>query len=87
MDFWTSFWSGLSGFVAEYGLLSVAIILLLKSAGIPLPVPGDLLVVFVGVQARTEDVPLLGAWVLLSGARSWVRASCTPSHGGLAPKT
>jgi membrane protein DedA with SNARE-associated domain len=68
MELWTSFWSGLATFIAEHGPLTVALIVLLKSAGIPLPVPADLLVIYVGVQARAGDVPLGWSWLWLSAA-------------------
>lgn len=68
MDLWTSFWSGLTTFIAEHGPLTVALIVLLKSAGIPLPVPADLLVIYVGAQARAGDVPLGWSWLGLSAA-------------------
>jgi membrane protein DedA with SNARE-associated domain len=68
MELWTSFWSDLTHFIGEHGLLTVAGIVFLKSAGIPLPVPGDLLVVSVGAQARTGDPALGQALVVLSVA-------------------
>jgi membrane protein DedA with SNARE-associated domain len=68
MDWWVSFWSGLTSFIANHGLLTVAILVLIKSAGLPLPVPADLLVVFVGAQARTGAVGLGLAWLILSAA-------------------
>jgi membrane-associated protein len=68
MDAWFSFWSGLTGFIADHGLLTVAGIVLIKAAGVPLPVPADLLVMFIGAQARQGQVPLWSAWLLLSGA-------------------
>ena len=68
MELWTSFWSDLTHFISEHGLLAVAGIVFLKSAGIPLPGPADLLVVSVGVQARTGDPTLWDALVVLSVA-------------------
>jgi membrane-associated protein len=68
MDVWVSFWSGLASFIAERGLLTVAAIVLLKSAGVPVPLPADLLVVLVGVQAREAQVELWPAWVVLAAA-------------------
>ena len=68
MDLWVSFWSGLASFTAEHGLLTVAIIVLLKSAGVPVPLPADLLVVLVGVHARETQMPVWPAWVVLSAA-------------------
>jgi membrane protein DedA with SNARE-associated domain len=49
MDALSAFWSWISTFIAQYGVLAVALIVFVKSAGIPLPVPGDLLLVLVGV--------------------------------------
>jgi membrane protein DedA with SNARE-associated domain len=68
MELWVSFWSGLTSFIAQHGLLTVAVIVMLKSAGIPLPVPGDLVVVFVGVEARAGEVAFGEAWLVLSAA-------------------
>src|SRR5215831_4984265 len=68
MDLWVSFWSGLATFTAEHGLLTVAIIVLLKSAGVPVPLPADLLVVLVGVHARETNMAVWPAWVVLSAA-------------------
>jgi membrane protein DedA with SNARE-associated domain len=68
MELWTSFWSDFTRFISEHGLLAVAGIVFLKSAGIPLPVPGDLLIVSVGAQARTGEPALAEALVVLSVA-------------------
>jgi membrane protein DedA with SNARE-associated domain len=68
MDVWAAFWSDLTSLIAAHGLLTVAAIVLIKSAGVPLPVPADLMVVLVGVQARQGRFPLLPAWLLLSAA-------------------
>ncbi|MBV9358698.1 MAG: hypothetical protein JO023_24585, partial [Chloroflexi bacterium] len=68
MELWTSFWSGLATFIAEHGPLMLLLIVLLKSAGIPLPVPADLLVIYVGIQARAGRVPLGWSWPWLSVA-------------------
>jgi membrane protein DedA with SNARE-associated domain len=68
MDVWTAFWSDLTSVIAAHGLLTVAAIVLVKSAGVPLPVPADLMVVLVGVQTRQGQLPFWLAWVLLSAA-------------------
>jgi hypothetical protein len=59
MDLFVSFWSGLAEFIADNGLLAVALIVLLRSAAVPIPVPADLLVVAVGARAREQQF-LLG---------------------------
>jgi membrane protein DedA with SNARE-associated domain len=66
MDLWDSFWSALAEFIAENGLFAVALIVLLRSAAIPIPVPADLLVIVVGARAQEQQVPLWPAWVLLA---------------------
>jgi membrane protein DedA with SNARE-associated domain len=66
MDLWDSFWSALAEFIAENGLLAVALIVLLRSAAIPIPVPADLLVVLVGARAREQQLLLWPAWVVLA---------------------
>jgi membrane protein DedA with SNARE-associated domain len=68
VDLWVSFWSALTGFIPDNGLLTVAAIVLLRSAGVPIPVPADLLVVMVGVEAREQHLSLWPAWLVLSGA-------------------
>lgn len=68
MDLWVSFWSALTGFISEYGLMAVALIVMLRSAAVPIPVPADLLVVGVGVQAREQGTLLWPVWLLLSAA-------------------
>src|SRR5688500_15825480 len=66
MDLWNSFWSALTGFATEHGLAAVAAIVMLKSAGVPVPIPADLLIVMVGAQARTTQQDLVTPWLVLA---------------------
>src|SRR3954453_22514184 len=68
MDLWVSFWSALARLVPDNGLMMVAAIVLLRSAAVPIPVPADLLVVMVGVEARETGAALWAPWLLLSAA-------------------
>jgi membrane protein DedA with SNARE-associated domain len=68
MDLWVSFWSALTESIAENGLPVVALIVLLRSAAVPIPVPADLLVVIVGAQAREQHALLWPAWLVLAMA-------------------
>jgi membrane protein DedA with SNARE-associated domain len=68
VDLWVSFWSDLTNEIAQHGLLTVAVVVLVKSAGVPLPVPADLLIIWVGVDARANAAPLWPVWALLSAA-------------------
>jgi len=45
--------AALSSFLATYGLLAIFVVMLLKEAGIPIPVPSGLIMITAGVQAAT----------------------------------
>jgi membrane protein DedA with SNARE-associated domain len=68
MDELEEVWSGLVSFTATHGLLSVAAIQFLKSAGVPLPVPIGLFMVLLGAQAREGTTSLWLAWLALTVA-------------------
>ena len=87
MDLWDSFWSALIGFISDAGLLAIAVIVLLRSAAIPIPVPADLLVVMAGVRAREQQFVLWPAWLVLSGSRLSVLRCSTCSCGGSGAAT
>ena len=58
----------LASLIPDNGLMMVAAIVLLRSAAVPFPVPADLLVVMVGVEAQQTGAPLWPPWLLLSAA-------------------
>src|SRR5579871_2320512 len=66
MDLWDSFWSALAAFIADNGPVAVALIVLLRSAAVPIPVPADLLVMVVGARAREQQLLLWPAWFVLT---------------------
>jgi membrane protein DedA with SNARE-associated domain len=66
MDELEEVWSGLVTFTTSHGVLSVATIQFLKSAGVPLPAPVGLLSVLLGVQAREGTISLWLAWLALT---------------------
>jgi membrane protein DedA with SNARE-associated domain len=68
MDLWESFWSSVAEFIADNGLLAVALIVLLRSAAVPIPVPADLLIVLVGARAREQQLSVWPAWFTLAVA-------------------
>src|SRR5215472_9293469 len=68
MDELEEVWSGLVTFTTSHGLLSVATIQFLKSAGVPLPAPIGLFGVLLGVQAREGTISLWVAWLALTVA-------------------
>jgi membrane protein DedA with SNARE-associated domain len=50
-----------SGLVDHYGLVALFLLLLIEEAGVWLPLPGDLLVVYLGYKISRSPHPLLGA--------------------------
>ena len=70
-----------AAFLDQHGLVSAFVVLLLEEAGVPLPVPGDVLMLVVGVRvhqahlvlwqvlAVMEAATVLGAGIL---SRCWV---------------
>ncbi len=68
MDAWTSTAQALALFFQQYGLVVVTLLLFLKSAGLPVPLPGDLLMLVIGSIAVQQGVPLGIAWVAFSVA-------------------
>ena len=52
----------------RHGLLAAALLILVEEAGVPLPLPGDLLIVLLGVQARDGRVAFWQVLVVLEVA-------------------
>src|SRR5215510_14313483 len=68
MDPWVSFWSDLTNWIAAHSLLAATVVVVLKSAGIPLPIPGVLVLVYAGADARDTGAQPWPVWLLFSGA-------------------
>jgi membrane protein DedA with SNARE-associated domain len=58
VDWWTEVGRATSFFLDRYGLLAAFVFLLIEEGGVPVPVPGDVLMLILGVQAREGTVPL-----------------------------
>lgn len=58
VDWWTEVGLATSTFLNEHGLLAAFVFLLIEEAGVPVPVPGDVLMLILGVHARLGLVPL-----------------------------
>lgn len=58
VDWWTEFGRALGAFLDQHGLLAAFVLLLIEEAGVPVPVPGDVLMLVLGVHARRGSVPL-----------------------------
>jgi membrane protein DedA with SNARE-associated domain len=58
VDWWTEVGLATSSFLNRHGLLAAFVFLLIEEAGVPVPVPGDVLMLILGVHAREGVVPL-----------------------------
>src|SRR5207249_8822988 len=65
VDWWTEVGRATSSFLNEHGLLAAFLFLLVEEAGVPVPVPGDVLMLYLDVQARTGRIPLWQAIVVM----------------------
>jgi membrane-associated protein len=65
MDWWTEVRLATGTFLAQHGLLAAFVFLLIEEAGVPVPVPGDFLMLVLGVQARFGQVALWEAIVVM----------------------
>ncbi len=60
VDWWTEVGLATSSFLDRHGLLAAFVFLLIEEGGVPVPVPGDVLMVVLGVHAHErEDIGLL----------------------------
>jgi membrane protein DedA with SNARE-associated domain len=58
VDWWTEVGLATSSFLNRHGLLAAFVFLLIEEAGVPVPVPGDVLMLILGVHAREGSVQL-----------------------------
>jgi len=65
VDWWTEFGRALGAFLDQHGLLAAFVLLLIEEAGVPVPVPGDVLMLVLGVHARRGSVPLWQALAVM----------------------
>src|SRR3954467_15719344 len=65
MEGWDTIRLSLQGFVTEHGALAGFVLILIEEAGVPVPVPGDFLMLALGAHAREGRVPLWQALLVL----------------------
>src|ERR1051326_6607986 len=58
VDWWTEVGLATSSFLNRHGLLAAFVFLLIEEAGVPVPVPGDVIMLILGVHAREGVVEL-----------------------------
>ena len=93
MSWWGELRRAAEVFIEQHGLAAAFLFLLVEEAGVPLPVPGDVLMLVLGAQAREGRVPLwqaiavlelgtaLGATILYLLSR-WAGRRSTPAGCG-----
>jgi membrane protein DedA with SNARE-associated domain len=68
VEWWNELRVASDAFLQQHGLLAAFIYLLVEEAGVPVPVPGDLLMLILGAQAFEGKVKLWHAVVVLEAA-------------------
>lgn len=59
VDWWTEISLAMAAFLDRHGLLAAFVFLLIEEAGVPVPVPGDVAMLILGVEAQRRRDPLL----------------------------
>jgi membrane-associated protein len=65
MDWWNEIGLAMASFLDRHGLLAGFVFLLIEEAGVPVPVPGDFLMLYLGVRAGQGRVPLWQAILVM----------------------
>ena len=68
MEWWDAVRLSLAGFLEQHGVLAAFVVILIEETGVPVPVPGDFLMMGVGIHARQGRVELWQALVVMEVA-------------------
>ena len=68
MDWWSEVTAASGAFLDTHGLIAAFVFLLIEEAGVPVPIPGDFLMLLLGVRARIGTVSLWQAIVVMEAA-------------------
>ncbi|MDQ3810949.1 MAG: DedA family protein [Chloroflexota bacterium] len=68
MSWWEQVRLGLQGFLDQHGVLAGFLLVLIEEAGVPVPIPGDFLMIGLGVHARQGTVGLFHVLAVLEAA-------------------
>src|SRR5262245_37479930 len=68
MDWWNEIALAMGSFLDRHGLLAAFLFLLLEEAGVPVPVPGDFLMLYLGVRAGEGRIQLWQAIAVMEMA-------------------
>jgi membrane protein DedA with SNARE-associated domain len=74
VDWWTEVGLATSSFLDRHGLLAAFVFLLIEEAGVPVPVPGDVLMLVLGVHAGRDsnELAFLNPEFLKAVGATWV---------------
>src|SRR3954471_12547648 len=67
MEFWDQLTELLLHFLNRYDNLAVALLILMEESGVPLPVPGDAIMILAGIRIGQGEMSLVLTWVSLFG--------------------
>jgi membrane protein DedA with SNARE-associated domain len=65
MEWWDVIRLSVADFVAQHGVMAGFVLILIEETGVPVPVPGDFLMLGLGVHAREGHVPLWQALAVM----------------------
>ncbi|HET6316219.1 MAG TPA: DedA family protein [Chloroflexota bacterium] len=68
VDWWDEVRLALQGFLDHHGALAAFVLILIEESGVPVPVPGDFLMLGVGAHARDGRPPLWQALLVMEAA-------------------
>jgi membrane protein DedA with SNARE-associated domain len=68
MEWWDTVRAGLTGLLDQHGVLAAFVLILIEEVGVPVPIPGDFLMLLLGVHARQGRVPLWQALLVMESA-------------------
>ena len=68
MEWWDEVRLALNAFIDHHGMLAGFLLILVEEAGVPVPIPGDFLMLALGVHARQGHVPLWQALLVMEVA-------------------
>lgn len=68
MDWWDEIRLALQTFLDHHGVVAGFVLILVEEAGVPVPVPGDFLMLAMGAHAREGRIPLWAALLVMEAA-------------------
>jgi membrane protein DedA with SNARE-associated domain len=68
VDWWDEIRLALQSFLDHHGVVAGFVLILVEEAGVPVPVPGDFLMLAMGAHAREGRIPLWGALLVMESA-------------------